>query len=67
MADDEVEAERVEDEGEPQGSHLEWTATLIRILAVWEYATTAVSVASIVALLGSIVAGTIQGPPIWHF
>jgi hypothetical protein len=34
MADDEVEAEGVEDEGEPQGSYLAWTATLIRILAL---------------------------------
>jgi hypothetical protein len=33
IADDEVEAERVEHEGEPRGSYLEWTATLIRILA----------------------------------
>ena len=65
MADDEVEAARVEDEGEPQGSYLEWTATLIRILAVWEYATTAVSAASIVAILGSIVAGTIPGTSGW--
>jgi hypothetical protein len=51
MADDEVEAERIEDEGDPQGSSLEWTATLIRILAVWMYATTAVSAASIAATL----------------
>ena len=67
MADDKVQAEGIEDEGEPHGSYLEWTATLIRILAVWEYVTAAVSVASIVALLGSIVARTIPGTPRWYF
>ena len=39
---------------------------MIRILAVWMYAMTAVNAsASIVASLGSIVAGTIPGTPRW--
>jgi hypothetical protein len=65
MADDEVEAEGVEDEGEPHGSYLEWTATLIRILAIWMYATTVVSAASILAMLGANAAGTTPGTPRW--
>ena len=65
MADCEVEAERVEDAAEPQGSYLEWTATLIRILALWMYATTVVSAALIVAMLGANAAGTTPETPRW--
>lgn len=61
MADDKVQAEGIEDEGEPQGSYLEWTATLIRILAVWMYAMTVVNASTIVELLSEDVSGTIPG------
>jgi len=67
MADDEVEADRVEDEGEPRGSYLEWTATLIRILAVWMYAMTAVNASTIVEILSEDISGAIPGtqrPPL---
>jgi hypothetical protein len=68
MADDKVQAEGIEDEGAPQGSYLEWTATLIRILAVWMYAMTAVNASGIVEILSEDVSGTIPGmlrPPLY--
>jgi hypothetical protein len=70
MADDKVQAERVVDEGEPQGSYLEWTATLIRILAVWMYATTAVYASTVVEILSQDVSGAIPGtlrPPLYSW
>jgi len=66
MADDKVQAEGIEDEGAPQGSYLEWTATLIRILAVWMYAMTAVNgFIGVAGELGATVAGTMPGTPRW--
>jgi hypothetical protein len=70
MADDKVEVERVEHEGEPRGSYLEWTATLIRILAVWMYAMTAVNASGIVEILSEDVSGPIPGmlrPPLYSW
>ena len=58
---DDTDGGRIQRDEGREASHVQWTVTFVRILAVWFLATGTVSAASILATLGAILNRTIPG------